>query len=185
VEEAIEHLDKAECGAHYIIIYPDQLTVKDLYSNYTYKQIEDNNGMVQINPFYETTDSVRQILSEKYNDGMNDVSKREQEKSIIIVDSVEEYFGNPNHMYFKISLANYARQLGKNCLSILADMGAYHYKSKDLVDYESSLPTKFDVPMKGFCIYHKKDFDRFSDEQKQKLIEHHGKALNIIERACP
>jgi hypothetical protein len=62
-------------------------------------------------------------------------------------------------------------------------MGAYPYKCKsnDLVNYESSLPTKYDVPMKGFCLYHQKDFDKFSDEQKQKLIEHHGKAIEIIE----
>jgi len=54
-------------------------------------------------------------------------------------------------------------------------------KSNDLVDYELSLPTKYDVQMKGFCLYHqKKDFDKFSDEQKQKLIEHHGKALRIV-----
>ena len=52
---------------------------------------------------------------------------------------------------------------------------------KDLVDYELSLPTKYDdtVSMKGFCLYHQNDFDRFSDEQKQKLIEHHGKAIKI------
>jgi predicted DNA binding CopG/RHH family protein len=36
--------------------------------------------------------------------------------------------------------------------------------------------------MKGFCLYHQKDFDTFSREQKQKLIEHHGKVLNIIEK---
>jgi hypothetical protein len=61
-------------------------------------------------------------------------------------------------------------------------MGAYWYKSmcNNLVDYEASLPAKFDVPMKGFCLYHKKDFDRFSEEQKQKLIEHHGKAIEIL-----
>jgi hypothetical protein len=123
------------------------------------------------------------MLSEKYNDGMDRVSKHEKEKSLIIIDSVEEYFGNPHHMHFKRSLAAYARQIGKNCFSILADMSAFPYKGKckDLVDYESSLPPKFDVPMKGFCLYHKKDFDRFSDEQKQKLLEHHGKAVQIIE----
>jgi hypothetical protein len=63
-------------------------------------------------------------------------------------------------------------------------MGAYHHKSKheELIDYELSLPTKYnDVALKGFCLYHQKDFDRLSDEQKQKLIEHHGKALKIVE----
>jgi hypothetical protein len=35
--------------------------------------------------------------------------------------------------------------------------------------------------MKGFCLYHQKDFDKFSDDQQQKLIEHHGKAIKIME----
>ena len=33
--------------------------------------------------------------------------------------------------------------------------------------------------MKGFCLYHQKDFKKFSDKQKQQLIKHHGKALKI------
>jgi hypothetical protein len=32
----------------------------------------------------------------------------------------------------------------------------------------------------GFCAYHKADFDRrFTEEQKQKLLDHHSKALMI------
>jgi hypothetical protein len=87
-------------------------------------------------------------------------------------------------MPFRRSLAYHANKIGKNGLSILGDAGAYPHQSKhnDLVDYELSLPTEFnDVPMKGFCLYHQKDFDRFSDEQKQKLIEHHGKVLKILQ----
>jgi hypothetical protein len=75
--------------------------------------------------------------------------------------------------------------MGKSGISVLADLGGYSHKSqcKDLVDYELSLPTKYDddgIAMKGFCLYHKKDFDKFSDEQKQKLIGYHGKAIKII-----
>jgi CheY-like chemotaxis protein len=43
-------------------------TLREVYSNYIRKQIEDNNEVVLVNPFYETTDSVRQVLSEKYNE---------------------------------------------------------------------------------------------------------------------
>jgi hypothetical protein len=50
-----------------------------------------------------------------------------------------------------------------------------------LVDYELSLPTRYDKQVRGFCLYHQKDFDRFSEEQKQRLIEHHGKALKIVQ----
>jgi len=31
VNEAIQQLDKAECGAHYIIIYPDLDTLRELF----------------------------------------------------------------------------------------------------------------------------------------------------------
>ena len=41
-----------------IIIYPDLDTLRKLYSNYILNQIEDNNEIVLINPFYETTESV-------------------------------------------------------------------------------------------------------------------------------
>jgi hypothetical protein len=83
----------------------------------------------------------------------------------------------------KRNLADYAKKIGKSGLTILGDVGVYHHKCKhtDLVDYEMSLPTKFnDASMKGFCLYHQKDFDKFSEEQQQKLIEHHGKAIKII-----
>ena len=177
VNDALEQINKAEYGVHYMIIYPDLDTLRDLYSNYIGKQIEDNNEIFLINPFYETADSVRQVLS-----GI-DVSKYEKEKALIIIDSLDEYFGNQPHMYLKKSLANYV-DMGKSGLSVLADLGAYSHKSKykDLVDYELSLPTKYDdVAMKGFCLYHQSDFDKFSEEQQKKLIEHHGRAIKITE----
>ena len=182
VNEAIEQLDKAECGAHYIIIYPNLFTLRELYSNYVHKQIKENNEMVLLNPFYETPESVRQVLSEKYDHGMDDISKFEKEESLLIADALEEYLGNQPSIYVKKSLENYAK-MGKNGVSVLADLGAYPHKSmyNDLVDYELSLPTKYDTQMKGFCLYHQKDFDKFSREQKQKLIEQHGKAIEIVE----
>ena len=98
VNDALEQINQVEYGAHYIIIYPDLTTLRELYSNYICKQIEDNNEIVLINPFYETTDSVRQVLS-----GI-DVSKYEKEKSLIIMDSLKEYFGQQNDTLFKKSI---------------------------------------------------------------------------------
>ena len=187
VNDTLHHIKQAEYGAHYMIIYPDLGTLRELYSDYIHKQIEDNNEIVLINPFYETTDSTRQVLSEKYNDGMNSISKYEKEESLIIIDALEEYFGDQNtdDKPFKMELVDYAKGIGKSGVSILGDMGAFTHKSKheDLVDYELSLPTRHEegVALKGFCLYHQKDFDRLSDEQKEKLIGHHGKALKIIE----
>jgi len=182
VNDALDQINQAEHGAHYMIIYPNLDTSRELYSNYAHKQIKENNEIVLVNPFYETADSVRQVLSEKFNDGTSNVSNYEKEESLMIADALEEYLGDQPLIYVKKGLANYA-EMGKKGLSVLADLGAYPHRSmyNDLVDYELSLPTKYDVPLKGFCLYHQKDFDKFSDEQKQKLIEHHGKALKIAE----
>ena len=177
VNNAVYQIIQAQYGTHYLIVYPDLATLREMYSKYVQEQIKENNEIILINPFYETTDSVRQILSKS---GVN-VSKYEKEKGLVIIDSLKEYFGAKPDMLFKRNLVNYAKQNGKKGLSIIGDIGAYTHKSKhnELVDYELSLPTKYDVDMKGFCLYHQKDFNKFSDKQKQELIKHHGKALEI------
>lgn len=182
VDDALEQINQAEYGAHYMVIYPDLVTLREVYSNYIRKQIEDNNEVVLVNPFYETTDSVRQVLSEKYNDGMNSIYKHEKEQSLMIADAMEEYFSAQPLQYLKKGLANYSK-LGRKGLSVLADLGGYthKFKYKELVGYELSLPKKYDTQMEGYCIYHQKDFGKLSDEEKQKLIEHHGKAIKIME----
>src|ERR687883_159084 len=91
VDDALEQINQAGYGAHYMLIYPDLDTLRELYSNYIHNQIEDNNEIILINPFYETTDSVRQVLSEKYNHGVNDISRYEKEGALIIADSLKEY----------------------------------------------------------------------------------------------
>ena len=188
IDDPLEQINQAQHGAHYIIIYPNLDTLRELlYSNYINKQIEENNEIVLINPFYETTGSVRQVLSKKYNNDINDVSKHEQEKSLIIADALKRYFGEQNidDRSFKMSLVDHAKKIGRSGISILGDMGTYNHKSKheELVDYELSLPTKYGdgIALKGFCLYHKKDFETFSEKQKQKLVEHHGKALKLVE----
>ncbi|HEY7079468.1 MAG TPA: MEDS domain-containing protein [Nitrososphaeraceae archaeon] len=178
VSEAVNQIIQAEFCSHYLIVYPDLTTLREMYSQYIQRQIKNNNEIILINPFYETTDSVRQILSKS----RVNVSKYEKEKGLVIIDSLKEYFGSQSDIPFKRDLVNYAKQTGKNGISIIGDIGgAYNHKSKlnDLVDYELSLPTKFDVDMKGFWLYHQKDFNKFSDSQKQQLIKHHGKALKI------
>lgn len=185
ITDALEQINQTEQGIHYMIIYPNLITLRELYSNYIHISIEDKNEIVLINPFYETVDSVRQVLSQsKHRDGTvdQDLSNYEKEKALIIADSMEEYFGQQPHTYFKKAL-QYVKGMGKNGISVLADLGVYLHKSKaeDLIDYESSLPTKSDIAMKGFCLYHRKDFDKFSEHHKQKLIGHHDKAIQIIE----
>jgi hypothetical protein len=60
----------------------------------------------------------------------------------------------------------------------------YHHNNRDgilkLIEYECSLPEKFNArKLKGFCLYHQKDFEkRFSQKQQAELLDCHSR--NII-----
>jgi hypothetical protein len=63
-EEISKELRALEIGSHLLIEYPDLQTLREMYSHYTKFALYDGNEVVVILPFYETTDTVRQVLSE-------------------------------------------------------------------------------------------------------------------------
>jgi hypothetical protein len=190
--DILKQLRQAEFGAHYITVYPDMMTLRQIYSGYIKAQIEDDNEIVLMLPYYETTEMVRSILSgennkNNSNDGrIIDVRKYEKEGSLVIIDSVKAYFGsNTDLMSFVEKLAKEAQSSGKSGISVIADLASFYYYNQvdKLIDYEMSLPTKYDdqMKLKGFCLYHQEDFDkRLSKEQKQKLLEHHSKNIMLV-----
>ncbi len=176
----LEQLRQAEYGAHYIIVYPDIMTLREIYSGYIKSQIKDNKEIVLILSYYETVDNLRNFLSP--NDEISsDLEKYEREGSLLIIDSVRGFFDFDHASYVK-NLLKQAESLGKNGISVLADAGAfYHYSQlEELVKHELSMPSKFDINMKRFCGFHKQDFDRLTEVQKQKLLDHHEKDLIAV-----
>ena len=188
--DILKQLRQAEYGAHYIIVYDDMMTLRQIYSGYIKTQIEDNNELVLILPYYETTETVRRVLSGENNSGNGgsiiDVRKYEKEGSLMIIDAAEAYFSSDTDlMSFVEKLSKQAQSYGKKGISVIADLASfYHFNRIDkLIEYEMSLPTKYDdkMKLKGFCFYHQEDFDRrLSKEEKQKLLEHHDKALLVV-----
>jgi hypothetical protein len=179
----------SEYGVHYLVVYPDMITLRRIYSYYTKMQLEDNNEIVLIVPYYETTGMVRSVLSgENKNNQSNiiDVRKYEKQGSLMIIDSVKAYFRSDiDLMSFLARLAKQAQFSGKKGISVIADLASfYHFNRIDkLIEYEMSLPTKYDdnMKLKGFCFYHQEDFDRrLTEQQKQILLEHHGKNLMVV-----
>ena len=189
VEEATDALIVSPYGIHALVIYSDMITLREFCSFYAKKSIEEKNELLYLAPFYQTVGSKRQSLSEGHRS--IDVQKYEkEEKSLIIADSLENYYDqvakifdiesilNANH-----KLVEYAKSLNKNGLSYLGDMGAFLFKNQiqSLMDYEFSLPTEFDtnLNLKGICLYHIQDFDRLTSDQKQEIIKHHKIAVKI------
>jgi hypothetical protein len=208
VSEAIDWFKKSPPETHTLMVYPDLVTLRRIYSQYTKTQLKDHNEIVLILPYYETMDTVRLALSGADTNGSNnfgysgiDVSKYEKDGSLIIMDSLKGYFppgkrSNDNNdnedkpkgildfiSYLDVLLKQ-AERRGKNGVTVLSDLSSFHhhheYGTQKLVEYEQSLPKTYGGKnLKGFCLYHQKDFERrFSQEQQASLLDSHSQ--NII-----
>jgi hypothetical protein len=100
VNETLDALKESQTGAHCLIVYPDTPTLRAIYPRYTEILLENNNEIVLILPYYETTDMVRLVLSGEQSNSGNvnpnlgrfsgiDVKKYEKEGSLIIRDSLK------------------------------------------------------------------------------------------------
>ena len=182
--EVSQELKKSAYGAHFLVIYPDLSTLREMYSHYVKSALsKEGNEIVLVLPFLETVDNVRRILSEIRTS--IDVRKYEKEQSLLIMDSLKSYFGLQNGLIpFVRQTIEYANTSGKSGLSVLADMGSFFYydKKDDLLQYEIALPFKYkNMNLKWFCVYHKLDFDRMlTGNERQILIEEHGKTLILL-----
>jgi hypothetical protein len=154
--ETLDALKQSQTGTHCIFIYPDLKTLRQILLHYTKVQLEDENQIVLILPYYQSTDMIRHILSAEEEDKYNinsgiDVRKYEKEGSLIIVDSLKGYFYYPQQqgdgvvgvhnddddnnnsnnidlMSFVEVLLRHAERRHKDGVTILADMGSfYHY----------------------------------------------------------
>jgi hypothetical protein len=177
VEEAVDKLSKTKMGIHYMIVYADFKTLRMFYSQYTKRQIEENHSVL-INTFYDTVESVKKIL---YEDVHINVFKYEKEEALLIIDAFDTYFAQHPYREFNEKMVNHIKKTGKEGLSILNEIGPFPFKGmyKRIIDYELSLPSIFNFPLKLFCLFYLRDFDGFSFEQRQKLSEHHGMTIIV------
>ena len=179
--EISEELRNSSLGTHALVLYPDLLTLRELYSFYARSALGDSEIFLFL-PYLETVANVKRVLSE---DSANiDVRKYEKEQSLLIMDSLKGYFGLQEGLIpFLLQTADFAKKSGKS-LSVLSDMGSFFYYNKkdDLLQYEMSLPSRYErMNLKGFCAYNLRDFNvRFSDKERQDLIKHHGRTLMLL-----
>ena len=127
VENASNIISESDYGSHTLVIYQDLETLREFYSYYVKKRIEERNEVIQVAPFYETEDSVRKSLSEGQI-SINVEKWEKHEKSLMIIDSLKKYFGTESlesDYDANKKLVNYAKTNGKAGVSILTDTGAF------------------------------------------------------------
>ena len=183
VDDAIEQINQSEDGAHYLIIYPELRTLRELYTKYIKTQLEDESKTVLMLPHYETADSIRKVLSDHgfpaANNTSSSIDMKKYEDYLIVVDSLKAHFGTGNHAEF----VNDQVKRAQNGVLVIADGGPFFHlnKTDKLMEHELSMPSRFDVNLKRFCVFHKQDFNRLTEEQRQKLMNHHGQVLMVEE----
>jgi hypothetical protein len=175
LDDALEQINQSEYGAHHLIVYSNQRVLKELYTKYIKTQLERENKTVLMLPHYETTESLKRGLLDADKDNEN--MRKKYEDSLIVMDSIKGHFGADDHMVFVNKLVDNA----DNGVLVIADAGPFFHLNKKgkLVEHELSMPSKFDVNMKRFCVFHEQDFDTLTEEQRQRLIDHHGQVLMV------
>jgi hypothetical protein len=181
IDETLDQINQSEDGAHHLIVYPDLRVLRELYTKYIKTQLERENKIVLLLPHYETVDNLKKILLDDSFPAATDKDMmKKYENSLIVMDSIKGHFGAGSHMDFVNKLVNGA----ENGVLVIADAGSFFHlnKTDKLIEHELSMPSQFDINLKRFCVFHKQDFNTLSEEQRQKLINHHGQVIVLEDR---
>ena len=184
VDDILQEIMQVDYGQHNLLIYSDLIALNEIYSRYFKTRLEGNEEIILFLSTYQTIDNVRYVL----RDADVEVARYEGDGSLVIVDSVKGYFGSETDLLCLIKiLSKRAQNQGTSGCSVFADMGSFYVcgKVKQLLEYEASMPLKFDcyhvggslIKCKAFCMYHRKDFNRLAEDEKQSLFQHHYRNL--------
>jgi hypothetical protein len=165
-----------EPGAHNILIYNDLKAFREIYSQYS-RAVLPENEIVVIATQYDTTSDVKNTLRL----GGIDVEKYLNQEALFIVDAQQRYQDAGGIGIWKLykSLISRAKKEDRRGVTFFGDLGSFFgfEKIEELMQYELSLPQKYEDTLKGICCYHLKDFENLSETQQQTLFDHHVKSI--------
>jgi hypothetical protein len=177
-DEISDQLLHLPTGHHYLILYPDLETMRKVYAIYIKRQLEEQpESVVLFLSYYDTTDSVRSVLSSK---GIR-VKEREQTGSMIILDIMKvlhnPYFHVPDIEKLRELARKTEKQFGDKTIFIIADMSVFNHtkKASEILEYEKTLHKDLKVERwKELCLYNKRDFETmFTKDESNTLMEYH------------
>jgi hypothetical protein len=167
-----------EPGAHNILIYNDLKAFREIYSQYS-RAVLPENEIVVIATQYDTTSDVKNTLRL----GGIDVEKYLNQEALFIVDAQQGYQDADGSGIWKLykSLISRVKKEDRRGVTFFGDLGSFFgfEKIEELMQYELSLPQKYEDTLKGICCYHLKDFENLSETQQQTLFDHHFKSMSV------
>jgi hypothetical protein len=184
-DEISDQLLHLPTGHHYLILYPDLETMRKVYASYIKRQLEEQpESVVLFLSYYDTTDSVRSVLSSK---GIR-VKEREQTGSMIILDIMKvldnPYFQVPDIEKLRELARKTEKQFGGKTIFIIADMSVFNHtkKASEILEYEKTLHKDLQVERwKELCFYNKRDFETmFTKSESNTLMEYHKDKVIVM-----
>jgi hypothetical protein len=169
IASTLDTLCHTDYGEHCVVVYPDIECFREVYSEYTRIRIEEEDEIVMLFPFYETTDSMRKVLRRK---GI-DTSRCEQQGLIYIMDSFKAFVGFQDELdSFLKKAVTHALLAGRKGVSVIADRGSTYLVDRvgQITAYSKPIPSTPEMKVKGFCSYHQADYERLTDKQKEALF---------------
>ena len=126
-----------------------------------------------------------ETLKEKQNENENEPGEEENKKNNSNSNNNTSN-KNMDFMTFLNVLLRHAERRRKDGVTVLADMGSFYLNNhngiQELMRYEMSLPEKYyGKNLKGYCLYHQKDFERrFGREEQAQLLDCHSRNIMLM-----
>jgi hypothetical protein len=183
-DEVVDKLLRIRLCQHNILIYEDIDMFDKVYSKYCKHQLNISNHVILLLIFNEDEETVLQNLSDE---GV-DVEKRRSDGSLLIEDSVLEFFGSGTDMLEYLSiLQQYAIDIGKEGLTVILDIaGLYLLGSEDdLLRFESSIgpsSQKYLANASLLCCYHIALSGKINKGSRDRIMAQHHKTFYVLDK---
>ncbi len=173
----VQRLQTIEKGNHIIAVYPS----KQEKFNEAFAFLKDGLERNEVAVITTTDLPKDEIRARMENDWQLNVSELESRGDFIIRTTEEIYFpdGIPNiQRTFALwsALVENCLHKGKKGMRVFGDMSAF-FKcgfTKELLEYESCLEQRFNLPIIGICAYDSKDINNnLNLEEVRQLKQHH------------
>ncbi len=172
----ISRLESVQIGNHIIAIYQNQETAFDEAFKFL-KNGLDNNEMIMIITDRLSKEDIRKRMKKEWNVPVKNLESRD----FIQIKTTDEWYyshGFPDPAELSAywgAMSEIARVRGKTGFRVFADTHDFFKKGygNDLVNYESTLDSKFDFPFTVICAYDSNDIQNLTPLQCDILFSHH------------
>ena len=173
----MNNLKQVEIGNHIIAIYQNQESEIDEAFKFL-KDGLDNSEIIMIITDRLSKDKIRNRMKKEWGIKVEPLESRD----IINIKTTQEWyydhgFPEPNRIKpFWEAMAQIAKMRNCRGLRVFADTHTFFEKThgNELVNYESTLDSKFDFPFTAICAYDSKDIKSLTPAQCDVLFAHHN-----------